>query len=560
MPEPSDHRGTKKTGWKAKLVFFAVLWDAKDWATTDAIVSKFQADLAKHPLQPNQAWGRSAQQLVDHYAAGHWDAVPSLLETMKANLHFAREYTRTQNIMNRHGSDARRPDWFDIRTEKATLNQCVESLATASNNHALTLAHGGQKVHNFPAYLTSQDWTLLHADVTVMDLLSALAQRLAHMSVVSLKEHTKHQAVALILKIRNDQGKPAMTPHALHQLQKDFQALHKAATQGVAPGNGTYPPRPNDLGENWLQAACGNDRPECRQISLAPWMKKAPVRNTNLLLQATQCRTNGNVPQDTVAQLAQALLQAQSHRQPQVTFATQAATSQQEVLNNRPAATPMPQALPLTNGPTEQALPLATEPAVPQQKGQPSSNTNGQTLEELEAQAYQAIASKKKTKGMKRPTKRAKLAELLQFSSNLPKHSQSALAAILDKAKKSGIPDLHSGRPLAMYKVITPAAAAAAVEGLQDVLQSRKWKKVWGEVEGKIGLVDWDFKACGGGRGNWLCEVESERWGDNGGKAMQSIAELDVKCVGVAIGEVVLIGNGFKDQRMLENGFQQPFE
>ena len=41
-------------------------------------------------------------------------------------------------------------------------------------------------------------------------------------------------------------------------------------------------------------------------------------------------------------------------------------------------------------------------------------------------------------------TKRAKLAELLQFSSNLPKHSQSALAAILDKAKKSGIPDLHS--------------------------------------------------------------------------------------------------------------------
>ncbi|CAK9000369.1 Uncharacterized protein SCF082_LOCUS6462 [Durusdinium trenchii] len=325
-------------------------------------------------------------------------------------------------------------------TEKATLNQCVESLATASNNHALTLAHGGQKVHNFPAYLTSQDWTLLHADVTVMDLLSVLAQRLAHMSVVSLKGHTKHQAVALILKIRNDQGKPAMTPHALHQLQKDFQALHKAANQGVAPGNGTYPPRPNDLGENWLQAAYGNDRPECRHISLAPWMKKAPVRNTNLLLQATQCRTNGDVPQDTVAQLAQALLPAQSHRQPQVTFATQAATSQQEVLNNRPAATP--QALGLTNGPTEQALPLATEPAVPQQKGQPSSNTNGQTLEELEAQAYQAIAFKKKTKGMKRPkpkTKRAKLAELLQFSSNLPKHSQSALAAILDKAKKLGI-------------------------------------------------------------------------------------------------------------------------
>ena len=40
-------------------------------------------------------------------------------------------------------------------------------------------------------------------------------------------------------------------------------------------------------------------------------------------------------------------------------------------------------------------------------------------------------------------TKKAKLAELLQFSSNLPKHSQNALAAILEKAKKSGIPDLQ---------------------------------------------------------------------------------------------------------------------
>ena len=284
-----------------------------------------------------------------------------------------------------------------------------------------------------------QDWTLLHADVTVMDLLSVLAQRLAHMSVVSLKEHTKHQAVALILKIRNDQGKPAMTPHALHQLQKDFQALHKAATQGVAPGNGTYPPSPYDLGENWLQAAYGNDRPECRQISLAPWMNKAPVRNTNLLLQAAQCRTNGNVPQDTVAQLAQALLQAQSHRQPQVTFATQAATSQQEVLNNKPAATPMSQALPLTNGPTEQALPLATEPAVPQQKGQPSSNTNGQTLEELEAQAYQAIASKKKTKGMKRPAAHQPTPTPKCKAKTVAKAKAASKAKAAPKAKKSGM-------------------------------------------------------------------------------------------------------------------------
>ena len=41
-------------------------------------------------------------------------------------------------------------------------------------------------------------------------------------------------------------------------------------------------------------------------------------------------------------------------------------------------------------------------------------------------------------------SKKAKLTELLQFSANLPHHSQSALAAILEKAKKSGMPDLRS--------------------------------------------------------------------------------------------------------------------
>ena len=292
-------------------------------------------------------------------------------------------------------------------TEKTTLNQCVESLATAGTNHALALVHGGQKVHNLPAYLTSQDWSKLEADVTVMDLLTVLANRLAHMSVVSLKEHTKQQAVALVLKIRNDQGKPDMTPHALHNLQKDFQALHKAATQGLAPGNGTYPPRPMDLGENWLQAAYGNDRPDCCQVPLAPWMKKAPVRNTNLLLQGTTGKTNAkalpHMQQDSVAQLAEALLQAhQSQVQPQV-----AATSQQEVLNQRPVATPMTQALALTNEPTANTpVPLANEQLVPGQDAQPASKTTGPSLEELEAQAYQSIASKKKITGMKRPAAR----------------------------------------------------------------------------------------------------------------------------------------------------------
>lgn len=41
-------------------------------------------------------------------------------------------------------------------------------------------------------------------------------------------------------------------------------------------------------------------------------------------------------------------------------------------------------------------------------------------------------------------SKKAKLAELLQFKSKLPDHSQSALAAILQEAKQVGLPELHS--------------------------------------------------------------------------------------------------------------------
>ena len=141
-------------------------------------------------------------------------------------------------------------------------------------------------------------------------------------------------------------------------------------------------------------------------------MKKAPVRNTNLLLHGTTGKTNAkalpHMQQDSVAQLAHALLQAhQSQVQPQVSFATQAATSQQEVLNQRPVATPMTKALALTNESTANTpVPLANEQLVPCQGNQPPSNTTGPTLEELEAQAYQTIASKKKTTGLKRPAAR----------------------------------------------------------------------------------------------------------------------------------------------------------
>ena len=43
-----------------------------------------------------------------------------------------------------------------------------------------------------------------------------------------------------------------------------------------------------------------------------------------------------------------------------------------------------------------------------------------------------------------RPAKKAKLAKLLSFQSNLPFHSQSVLEAIVEKAKSEGLPELYS--------------------------------------------------------------------------------------------------------------------
>ena len=105
---------TKKTGWKFKLVFFASLWGQEDWPTCDTIIAKFQSDLTNHPANTNQGWGRSASRLVHHYQQGEWQRIEAMLESMKKDPHFLRELTRTRNISQVHGDDARRPDWFDI--------------------------------------------------------------------------------------------------------------------------------------------------------------------------------------------------------------------------------------------------------------------------------------------------------------------------------------------------------------------------------------------------------------------------------------------------------------
>ena len=113
----------RRQAGSSNCVFFAAIWEAKDWTTTDVIIAKFRDDLAKHPVQPDQTWVIRAQRLVHQYEANQWHAVEANLNAMKADQQFAKEYTRTKNTSQRHGDDARRLFHSDDRFVSQTAKR-----------------------------------------------------------------------------------------------------------------------------------------------------------------------------------------------------------------------------------------------------------------------------------------------------------------------------------------------------------------------------------------------------------------------------------------------------
>ena len=162
----------------------------------------------------------------------------------------------------------------------------MENLTLGTTN-STKLTKSSQVVHNLPAYLTQEDWTKLQSNTTIMDQLAVIAKRLAEMGVYSLKENTKQQAVALVLKTRCDQGHQEPSANIIYSWKDDFQACHTGVAKGAAPSMAMYPAMPVNLGSNWLSKAyLENSQPLGKDVFIAPWMEKVAVRSTNSLLQS----------------------------------------------------------------------------------------------------------------------------------------------------------------------------------------------------------------------------------------------------------------------------------
>ena len=73
---------------------------------------------------------------------------------------------------------------------------------------------------------------------------------------------------------------------------KDFSKLFVSTKFKCAVGSlATYPWNPVDLGEEWIQKAYGpNDQPLCKDIPLAMYMDKVPLRSTSQLLKDKNIR------------------------------------------------------------------------------------------------------------------------------------------------------------------------------------------------------------------------------------------------------------------------------
>ena len=126
----------------------------------------------------------------------------------------------------------------------------------------------------------------LYKATMTRDVLETLVRRLKTMGCVSLKEDVKAQAMGLLLHWMETKGIVAPGPWPLYYLVKDFSKLFISTKAKCEVGSlAAYPWNPLDLGEEWIKKAYGpNDQPECKDIPLAMYMDKVPLRVTSQLL------------------------------------------------------------------------------------------------------------------------------------------------------------------------------------------------------------------------------------------------------------------------------------
>ena len=304
----------------------------------------------------------------------------------------------------------------------------------------MKLVGSPQALTNVSPYLTATDWQRMEAGST-LDSLTVLAERLRRLGLQSLKEETKKHVVAIILYVHSNKNKPLPSPSSIYQLTSDFVAVFQSCmVNSVVQGVAKYPLNPLDMGDAWLAAAYGEEKPELKQVAVAAFLNKIPLRQTSSLLKAQPVQasagSSGNCNAgNIVAQNFEKVMSAFMH-------SLQSRTSCDETEVNldllRPPAK-KPKAImdmsshvptPVRNDaspshaledkkdpPTSQSvLPMATEAPAPQTSVRPPASTKTAPeacLEDFEDAAYGTLkerkdGGKKPNATMKRPAARPK--------------------------------------------------------------------------------------------------------------------------------------------------------
>lgn len=324
---------------------------------------------------------------------------------------------------------------------KAKFHECLEKL-TIGSSQALKMIKAGQVIHNLPAYMSQTDWTKLETNATLYDHMHVIAKRLATMAVVSLRENTKAQAVALSLYCQSQLGKPEPNAMTIHNCLADFQALHSQCLETMnrqTQGPRTYPRNPQDMGTTWIQQVYGTDCLPNKQVPMAAWMNKVACRSTNKMLQTGQVArgsTHAMCDEKTSKDLLQELL-AKHDKSAQVNFATGGPCSSHSLAEHRPVATP-------------QATLFADhgEPKLPEaektHENTPSLDSRAKppNLQAMEDDAFKQL-QKGKCKAMKRPASKMDLAAASQATSKQKAASHAkAKPAAKTKAKAKTVAKL----------------------------------------------------------------------------------------------------------------------
>ena len=196
----------------------------------------------------------------------------AMLDNFCTRLSAIQEWT-SQNvleIMDKVGSMALPETWKDKILEQLDL------LGSHMQSH-LRLQATPQRVSNLAAYLTEEEWSKL-SQCSNHEAMQVLAQRMKHLGMVSLKESSKREAIALLLHMQVDvQQKPEPSSKMVKSLVNDFADLFKRmpAPPGAPASLPTYPPDPTALPAEFRMKAYPGQPPANKQVSLGIWLQKA---------------------------------------------------------------------------------------------------------------------------------------------------------------------------------------------------------------------------------------------------------------------------------------------